>query len=658
MAITPVQKIQLAVTKSHKKTLLDVLQNFGGFQINDMSEEMPAQDTEELKAYQKVELNFANVEFAIKLLTPFAEKKGFLADPIILSEKEIEEKAKEFNYKKIVKECNGIEETITNAKNELSVLRNEKETYEPWKKLKANLESLEGTNTTGIILGTIKTPFLWDTLKAIDGVSSLTSVEKVTEEETNTYISIVFDKETEKDLRKTLAEFKFIEAELPLATGLLKDYLKTIEEGIKKNEDILKKEEDKLRKLAKNMDDLKVVQDYLGWQKEKLEAVQKFGNTERVFIINGWIETKKRAKLEEMLDKETKEYALSELELEEGEAPPVVIKNSNFISPFETLTLMYGLPKHDELDPTPYLSIFFIVFFALCLTDAGYGIVMFAVTALALKFLKLGAGTKRLVKLLMYGGLVTAIIGALFGGWFGLVAEEMPAFLTYTNEAGETMFIFQQINSVTNPLVVLIMALALGFLQILVGTYMKLIHNYKHGNKKDAIMDTGTWAFMLTGIGFFILTAAGVLPESLKIVSQWWVILATVGLILTQGRDKKNIIAKLLFGVLSLYGLVSYMSDILSYSRLLALGLATTIIGLAVNVIVGLASGIPYVGWLFAAVIFIGGHLFNMVINTLGSFIHAGRLQFVEFFSKFMEGGGKEFKPLSKKNKYVFIKNN
>ncbi len=657
MAITPVQKIQLAVTKAHKKKLLEVLQNFGAFQVNDTSEDMPAQDNEDLKEYQKVGLNFANVEFAIKLLTPYAEKKGFLAGPITLSEEEIEKRAKDFEYKKVVKECNDIEEAITKAKNELSALNNEKESYTPWKKLKTNLENLEGTDTTGIALGIIKTPLLQDALKAIEGVSALTSVEKVAEEGTNTYLAIVFDKDEEKDLRKALAEFKFTEAELPLATGLLKEYLKTIDDSIKENEDTLKKEEEKLKKLAKNMDDLKVVQDYLGWQKEKLETVQKFGNTERVFIINGWIEAKKRTQLEEMLDKETKEYALAELPLEEDEKPPVVIQNSSFMSPFETLTRMYGLPKHDEMDPTPYLSVFFILFFALCLTDAGYGIVMFAATALALKFLKLGEGSKRLVKLLMYGGIVTAVIGAIFGGWFGFVAEDMPEFLTYTAESGEVMFIFQQINSVTNPLAVLIMALGLGFLQILVGTYMKLIHDYRTGDKKDAIMDTGTWAFMLTGIGFYILTAAGVIP-GLGEVGKWWVILATLGLIVTQGRDKKNIIAKILSGVLSLYGLVSYMSDILSYSRLLALGLATTIIGLAVNVIVDLAGNLPYIGWLFAAVIFIGGHLFNLVINTLGSFIHSGRLQFVEFFSKFMEGGGKEFKPLSKKNKYVFIKNN
>ncbi|MBU0668327.1 V-type ATP synthase subunit I [Patescibacteria group bacterium] len=657
MAIAPVQKIQLAVAKSHKKKFLELLQDFGSFQVDDFSEQLPSTDNEALKENQHAELNFANIEFAIKILTPHAKKRGLLEGPIVLSDEEIAEKAKNFDYDAIVKKCYEIEGQITTAKNELTAANNELATYKPWEKLKAGLQNLKGTKTTGVILGALKTQVAENAILEIENVSPLTSVEKVKEEAVNSYLIIVFDKEVEKDIRKTLSEFKFAETEAPAEHGPIKDYINKIEENIEKNESNLKKADEELKKLALHMDDLKAVHDYMGWQKEKIEAIQKFGNTQKVFIISGWIETKKRPQLEEALNNETNEFSIMEIQPDEGEAPPVIIKNSNFTSPFETLTFMYGLPKHDEMDPTPYLSIFFVVFFALCLTDAAYGIVLFACTALALKFMKMGDGMKRLVKLLMYCGITTAVIGAIFGGWFGLEAKNMPDFMTYTAANGEKMFFLQQINAVTNPLAVLILALGLGFLQIVVGVYMKFIHNFRHGSKKDAIMDTGTWAFMLTGIGFYILAAAGLLP-GLAELAKWWVLIAAVGLILTQGRDKKNIIARLLSGVLSLYGLVGYMSDVLSYSRLLALGLATTIIGLAVNVITGLAGNLPYIGWIFAIVIFIGGHIFNLVINTLGSFIHAGRLQFVEFFSKFMEGGGKEFKPLTKKNKYVFIKNN
>lgn len=660
MPITPVKKIQLAAVSSHKDKILEVLHNFGWMHIADIKEDSPlvTENKQDYKEIQKIELDYANIEYAIKVLSPYGEKKGLLEGPITLSEEELTQKAKDYDFNKVVKECNEIEDTISKAKNELNFLKNERETYTPWKNLPVNLENVKGTTRVKTAIGTLKVAAYSEAEKAIQNINSLISIESIHKDEKSVYVVIIFDATLEKQVRQLLSEYKFTEVELPAKTGLLKDYLHEVKEKIQTNEHIIKEEEKKLKHLAKELDNLKIAHDYTGWQKDKAEAKRKLGSTEYSFIIDAWIPAKRMEELSTALEKHTKEYNITEVQLEEGEVPPVIIENSKTVWPFETLTRMYGLPRHDELDPTPYLSVFFILFFALCLTDAAYGIIMFAVMALALKYMKLGEGVKRLAKLLMYGGLVTFFIGALFGGWFGFEAEKMPEFLTYVNADGERMFLFQQINSVTNPLIVLILALGLGFVQILFGVYLKFFHAYMHGNKKDALMDTGSWAFMLTGIGFFIISAAGVLPAPAQTIGQWWVILGAVILILTQGRDKKNPIARVLSGVLSLYGLVSYMSDILSYSRLLALGLATTIIALAVNVIVDLAAGMPYIGWLVAIVIFIGGHVFNLVINTLGSFIHSGRLQFVEFFSKFMEGGGKEFQAFGKKNKYVYLKNN
>lgn len=185
-----------------------------------------------------------------------------------------------------------------------------------------------------------------------------------------------------------------------------------------------------------------------------------------------------------------------------------------------------------------------------------------------------------------------------------------------------------------------------------------MIHTYRTISKKEAILDGGTWTFTLTGIGFFIVASALNFSELATIIGKYWIYAGLVAIVLTQGRSKKGFIGKLLTGTISLYNLVGYLSDVLSYSRLLALGLATTIIGVAVNTISGIVLElIPYVGWIFMIAILIGGHLFNLLINTLGSFIHSGRLQFVEFFGKFLEGGGKDFKPFSKKTKFTLIKN-
>lgn len=663
MAITPVKKIQIAAVAAHKDKILEILQDYASAHIiniviKDKGHPLEKESNEELQEIRKTELDYANIEYVIKMLTPYGKKRGLFSGPITITQEELYEKTAKTDINKIVKTCTDAEDIIALNKTDIIALKNDKILYTPWKNLPIDLRNFEGTVHTKIITGTFKTFLFQRALKELNGLNNLVSIETIHKNEKNCLTAIIFSRELEKEIKQILTEFKFEEMEMPQYPGFMSEYLKTISEKITTCEKTLQEQENKLRKAAKKLDNLRILHDILSWKKDKIETTRKIANTRYSFIINAWIPEISLEKLEKQLAEKTDEFNIIQLNPEEGENPPVLIQNKKSIMPFEILTRMYGLPKHDEVDPTPFLSIFFIIYFALCLTDAAYGIIMFTAMLLALKFLKMNEGVKRLVKLLMYGGITTTIIGTLFGGWFGLEADKVPSFLTYTNESGEKMFLLQKINAITNPLGVMIIALALGYFQLVFGVYIKFIHSFVTGNKKEALLDNGTWAFMLTGIGFYILTMTGIIPSFLQSAGQWWIIVGAIGLILTQGRSNKNPIAKILSGILSLYGLVGYMSDVLSYSRLLALGLATSIIGLAVNVIVGLAINLPYIGWLVAAIIFVGGHSFNLLINALGSFIHAGRLQFVEFFTKFMEGGGTEFQPLTKKSKYILIKNN
>lgn len=650
MALTEIKKIQLIGTKRKKKDILELLQESGALDIIEVA------DKKEVHGSQEMELDNANLEFAIKLLSNYGKKRGFLEGPEVLSAEEVKARVEKIDYKKIAENCSRIETEINQAKGKIAYLNGEISMYSPWKKLGMPIEDITETATTKVILGTAKS-ISFDELKdKILRLSTLISIDVINRDNIDAQFIVIFAKELEKEVRQLLVSYKFSELELPETKGFISDYLENLKNEIGDNEKIIKDSEKELKKLGENLQDLHVAYDYLSWQLEKSDTEKKLDHTEYSFAVIGWMPKKKMEIVKEKLDKITKEYEITELKFKEGEVPPVILENHDFISPFESVSKIYGLPKADELDPTPFLATYFIIFFALCLTDAGYGLLMFITMALALKFLKLADGIRKLVRLLMYGGVVTFFIGALFGGWFGLTPDQVPGLLTYTSDKGETLFIFQKINALSDPITVLIISLALGFIQILMGVTMKFVHVFRHGNKKEALLDNGTWVYMLSGIGFFILASAGVLPVSLAVVGKWWVLSAAAILILTQGREKKSIIGKAFSGILSLYGLVGYMSDVLSYSRLLALGLATAIIGLAVNTIVGLAGGIPYIGWIFMIVIFIGGHLFNLVINALGSFIHSGRLQFVEFFTKFMEGGGDEFKPFSKKTKYIFLK--
>ncbi|MDP3964967.1 MAG: V-type ATPase 116kDa subunit family protein, partial [bacterium] len=368
------------------------------------------------------------------------------------------------------------------------------------------------------------------------------------------------------------------------------------------------------------------------------------------FSISGWVPEQRLGQLRGKLESVTENVATSELAIEEGEEPPVLLENNAVVSPFETVTNIYGAPKSTELDPTPYLAPFFILFFAICLSDAGYGLLLAGLSYGAIKLFKLPKENQGFFRLFVYAGIMTFVVGVLFGGWFGLVLEDLPE-----NAITSLLLSLKVIDPVTSPLTMLVISLALGVVQIIVGITVNLYYQLKRKNLGRAF-DAGAWLFFMFGVVFWLLAGQVFKQEGLQAVGLYWIYAALAVLVLTQGRRQKNIFMKLPSGILSLYSLVGYFSDVMSYSRLLALGLSTGIIAMVVNMVALLFRDmIPFVGWPVAVAILIGGHAFNLAINTLGSFIHSGRLQYVEFFPKFMEGGGSRFKPFAREAAYIHL---
>ena len=227
--------------------------------------------------------------------------------------------------------------------------------------------------------------------------------------------------------------------------------------------------------------------------------------------------------------------------------------------------------------------------------------------------------------------------GILFGSWFGNVGELLgipPVLLSPLDQ----------------PIEMLILCFALGIVHLFAGMAVKGYMNIKEGNVWAAVFDQGFWYIFLIGL-ILMLVGKGEQPGQ---VGKYMAIAGAIGLILTQGRQEKNIFKKFFKGVLSLYDVTGFLSDVLSYSRLFALGLTTGIIGTVVNEI-GLMFGKSVIGWILAAVVLAIGHVFNILINSIGAYVHASRLQYIEFFGKFFEGGGHAFNPLSIKTKYTQV---
>jgi len=263
----------------------------------------------------------------------------------------------------------------------------------------------------------------------------------------------------------------------------------------------------------------------------------------------------------------------------------------------------------------------------LTVSEAGYGLLVALLSFLYLKFAKPKGGLRQFLTLMAILGVSTVILGTMVGGWFGFPIPKLMV-----------------LDPLKDPVSFLILSLALGFIQVWFGTLLNMISGIKKKDYLQAFFVQGGWLILLPSLVLYALAKQPV-----------WGILALVGAagIVFFAAPSRNPLARFFGGLYSLYDISRYLADVLSYSRLLALGLATSVIAMVVNTLCQTALGIPWVGWLFAALIFLGGHLFNLGISFLGGFVHSMRLQFVEFFSKFFKSGGKPFKPFELESKYV-----
>lgn len=396
---------------------------------------------------------------------------------------------------------------------------------------------------------------------------------------------------------------------------------------------------------------LEFAADYLQMRKDKYEVLNEIAFTQNTFVLKGYIPEKYANAIAKEID--SKYHAAIRIYApEEDEDVPVMLENSKFSAPVEGITEMYSLPGKKDVDPTPVMSFFYYLFFGMMLSDAGYGIVMVVGTIIALKKLKLEDKMRKTLTMFRNCGISTIIFGALFGSWFGDIVQVVGREF-FGKEIGSIALWFQPLD---DPIKLLLYSFALGIAHLFLGIGVSFKMRWDEGKKLDAFLDTVPVYLTVLGVCPF---AAGILtdvPEILKTIGMYAAIVGVVMLVLTAGRSSKSIFGKFFGGLYALYNTATgYLSDILSYSRLLALGLATGSIAGVINLI-GTMPQNMVVKTIMLIVVFLIGHTANLAINLLGAYVHTDRLQFVELFSKFYEGGGRAFNPLKVNSNYVKFK--
>ena len=367
--------------------------------------------------------------------------------------------------------------------------------------------------------------------------------------------------------------------------------------------------------------------------------------TQRTVLLEGWVKERDYKRLEKTVSR-FGASSLSRVEPAEDEEIPVEIENKNYVRPFEVITRLYGMPQHFEVDPTVFLAPFFALFFALCLTDAGYGLVIIALMGL---FIKKIQGDKKLMWMLGICAAATVVAGALTGGWFGNAIQQ---FVPGMKEKRLDLWF----DPIQQPMVFFGLALILGYVQILTGLVIAFGHNLKRKDYVAAVCDQLTWLIMLNSVVIFLASYFQVVPPEIGRFFGYLVLVPAAVILLFSHREG-GWGGRIGMGVYNLFSGIFYLGDVLSYLRLMALGMVTGGLAMAINIIAETARGIPYgIGIVAMIIVLVGGHGFNMAISGLGAFVHTLRLQYVEFFPKFLIGGGRSFEPLSKEYRHIYIK--
>jgi len=396
------------------------------------------------------------------------------------------------------------------------------------------------------------------------------------------------------------------------------------------------------------------------WQSElnRVQNLHKVLNSARLGIIRGYLPARELDGLCAVVRTRFNGEVLVE-DPHPGDAVPIKLTMPGFFRPVRLLVDMFGVPDYFSIDPTPFLTLTFLAFFGICFGDAIYGLMLIAVALLLRRKFRFQENLKSFFTLFLYCGISTVIFGALTGTWLGDLSD--PKYLGENNFLLRIKNLFPYFDPLSNPMLGLIVAIGIGVANQFYGILMLIWRNLRRGDIKGALFDGVLWYFYLGGLVILLAGMFAKLPPGLSRIGLYILAVGAVGLILTQGRDQPTIPGKIMQGVISLYGIMgsygatSFIGDALSYSRLLALGLTTTIIGMAFNIMAKILGAMPHIGILLFIGVAAFGHIFNFFMSIIGSFVHPTRLILLEFFGRFYESGGIRYQPFGFRTERVEV---
>ncbi len=642
-------KITVLGMEDQRRSLISSLMDIGAVEVNEIKadeyEEL-AQNPDVQEEVSAIGNRISEVSAALVSLDKYCpEKKKMFSGLHEMTRdqfaKLLDDEASIWESVKYIREQ---EEHLVQLKNEENRLSNLQISLTSWKGYSLPLDFI-GTQKTSFIPGTIPAAADIKTISAkFDEKAPYSVIDVISSDKDQHYVLAAFHKDTEQDCMSVLKAAGFNKVTFPGLTGTLDENIERISTRLKENSAEKDKISENIKTKAGERRTMEALHDSLGMEQGRAVAIGRILKTKRAFMIKGWIPEAVALKAKEMLEAK---YTVSiDIQAPDpDEEFPVYLENRGLAEAGEPVSNMYSLPNSREIDPNVIMTPFFVMFFGLMLSDGGYGIIMSLVAAFALWKLKLPKSQQKFMKLIFFCGLSTIFWGLMFGSWFGI--EELVKYGVW-------------LNPVEEPELLLSWSLLFGVIHMYAGFALKAANLIRDKKYLDAVFEVLPVYVFYTG---FIMVLLPYVPKMDPIaaaplvqIGKYIFIAGAVFMILTQGRGKKNIFGKLFGGVSSLYSVIGFMSDVLSYSRLLALGLATGIIASIINQMSAMFDFPVIIKLILMTVVLLIGHTINFAINALGAYVHSCRLQYLEFFGKFFTGGGKAFKPLKANTKYIIVK--